>query len=858
MGDRNILRAKAVCLLTTLSTLAACSESGPDVAGPAGPTGDGPSVASISLDPAEAELLTGDTLRLEATPSTSSGAPITGVSVSWSSSDNQVATVESTGLVTAVSPGTVTITASAAGTSGTSELSVVEQRVSEDVVVVDSTQLSLTSDSAEFANGILRFQVLGDTSPPVEVGDILVGTENGGFLRRATSVSQADGTVLVQTSTAGLDEVMKLGVFELDLNLQLSPAGAGYIHPTGTSSIHRASEPSYRIQAEDISWGTPELLLLAEGVTFSPGAISLDGLDLCAGLRAGSCPQGVAMLVASGSVAFNPDLNIETEFGFTSAAVQAVASGLLSLDLEVTLNAASAFDTEGERPLATIAVPFVVQAGVPIVGVVRLGLIAGFSANASFATTLQTGVRAQHLTEVGARFAAPGGWEEIFETELGFFDKPTSWSGIGSANARVHVRPEIELDFYSVAAAGIYAEPYVRAEGEVDAPEWRLQVHGGLDAGVDLTFDRILCVWRCDPGTFQRQWHIDEWLLVEQSGTTDSNLVVSIEEPGDGDIFTEGETITFRGIANDAQEGELSADALAWDSSLDGVLGSGSLIHRTDLSVGIHRVTLTATNSRGDSRIDEVEIVVEDADQPEGTISLGDTISGRIETPGDVEEFTFGGQAGQEVAVFLQGLSGSSNDWYDLFLLDRAGNELGRATSRGHHNTLTDGAASQSTGRITLPETATYTIRVQGRNSTTHSGPYRFFPHLVDRAPESVNPAITLGDTISGEAIFPPSDIDEFTFQADAGQEVVVFLQGLSGSSNDWYDLFLLDRAGNELGHATSRGHHDSLTDGSSSQSTGQVTLSETATYTIRVQGRNSTTHSGPYRFHLRAVQGGS
>ena len=88
--------------------------------------------------------------------------------------------------------------------------------------------------------------------------------------------------------------------------------------------------------------------------------------------------------------------------------------------------------------------------------------------------------------------------------------------------------------------------------------------------------------------------------------------------------------------------------------------------------------------------------------------------------------------------------------------------------------------------------------------------------HPVDRAPENRDAAITPGDTIAGVELDPPADIDEYTFAGAAGQEVAVFLQGLTDSRFDRFELRLLDRAGTVdetvLGNvAQSRGNDASL-----------------------------------------------
>jgi len=81
-------------------------------------------VASVSVAPASATVSVGSTVQLTATPKDASGSPLSGRTVSWSSSNTSVATVSSSGLVTGVTVGSATITATSEGQSGTSAVTV--------------------------------------------------------------------------------------------------------------------------------------------------------------------------------------------------------------------------------------------------------------------------------------------------------------------------------------------------------------------------------------------------------------------------------------------------------------------------------------------------------------------------------------------------------------------------------------------------------------------------------------------------------------------------------------------------------------------------------------------------------------
>ena len=83
----------------------------------------------------------------------------------------------------------------------------------------------------------------------------------------------------------------------------------------------------------------------------------------------------------------------------------------------------------------------------------------------------------------------------------------------------------------------------------------------------------------------------------------------SISQPQDGATFLEGQTINLSGSALDRQDGVITDTQLIWASSRDGLLGSGPNLYQI-LSVGVHTITLQATNSAGLSATASVTISV--------------------------------------------------------------------------------------------------------------------------------------------------------------------------------------------------------------------------------------------------------
>jgi len=84
--------------------------------------------------------------------------------------------------------------------------------------------------------------------------------------------------------------------------------------------------------------------------------------------------------------------------------------------------------------------------------------------------------------------------------------------------------------------------------------------------------------------------------------------VATISYPTDGDTFYEFYEIVFSGQGSDDQEGALTDESLVWTSDIDGTIGYGEVGEIFGLSVGDHVITLTATNSIGQSGSDSITI----------------------------------------------------------------------------------------------------------------------------------------------------------------------------------------------------------------------------------------------------------
>jgi uncharacterized protein YjdB len=160
-------------------------------------------VASVSVTPPAAEVQAGGTVQLTATPRDAAGNPLPGRAVTWESSNPSVATVDASGRVTAVAPGTATIRATSEGRTGTSTITVTApppapvasvsvSPPAADIQVGGTVQLTATPRDAA-GNPLTGRAVTWESSNPI----VATVDANG----RVTAV--APGTATIRATSEG-------------------------------------------------------------------------------------------------------------------------------------------------------------------------------------------------------------------------------------------------------------------------------------------------------------------------------------------------------------------------------------------------------------------------------------------------------------------------------------------------------------------------------------------------------------------------------------------------------------------------------------------------------------------------------
>ncbi|MXY32044.1 MAG: hypothetical protein F4179_05235 [Gammaproteobacteria bacterium] len=196
--------------------------------------------ARVDVSPASVEFLSlGDSVQLTAAPVDANDNAVEGATVAWSSGDDAVATVDSSGLVTAAGNGTASITAQAGAASGAAAVTVLQVIVEMDVVPAAMTLFSLGDTIRLAATGV---DANGHPGPAMAV----------------TWVSQNDAVATVDSR--GLVTAVRTG------STDVFATAAELLDSAGVTVAQLATEVSV----------TPEADTLAVGDMLRLSAVALD------------------------------------------------------------------------------------------------------------------------------------------------------------------------------------------------------------------------------------------------------------------------------------------------------------------------------------------------------------------------------------------------------------------------------------------------------------------------------------------------------------------------------------------------------------------------------------------------------
>jgi M6 family metalloprotease-like protein len=218
-------RVRSLLVLTTLVATLSCA--GGD--SPSGPDGSGE--ASVTLSQSTANLAFTSSaaaqVQLTATVTSATGTALPGAPVTWTSSNTAAATVSSTGLVSAVEPGSATIRAPAMGKFAEATVTVLVPTASS--VVVTPATMSLALGQAAQLTATVR-----DATGQILEGETVTWTSGAGATAIVTStgllVSNGVGDATITAAAIGVGG-------SAAVTITAAPPRAACILPALTGSV---------------------------------------------------------------------------------------------------------------------------------------------------------------------------------------------------------------------------------------------------------------------------------------------------------------------------------------------------------------------------------------------------------------------------------------------------------------------------------------------------------------------------------------------------------------------------------------------------------------------------------------------
>ena len=248
-------------------------------------------VASVTVSPASASLFVGGTRQLSAVTKDAAGNTLTGRVVTWASSNPAVATVNSSGLVTAAGAGSATITATSEGKSGTAAIT---------VTVVPVAAVTVSPASATIAVGGTRqlSAVTKDSAGGTLTGRVVTWSNSNTAVATVNSsglvTGVAAGSATITATSEGKSSTAAITVIVVPVaSVTVSPAAATIV-VGGTQQLSAVTKDSAgnTLNGRVVTWSSS-----------NPAVATVSASGLVSGVAAGSASITATSEGKSGSAA---------------------------------------------------------------------------------------------------------------------------------------------------------------------------------------------------------------------------------------------------------------------------------------------------------------------------------------------------------------------------------------------------------------------------------------------------------------------------------------------------------------------------------------------------------------------------
>ncbi|TMC55083.1 MAG: hypothetical protein E6J20_01180 [Chloroflexi bacterium] len=341
-------------------------------------------VASVTLSPSPATVYVGATMQLVATLKDANGHPLSGRTVTWTTSDGTVATVDGTGLVTGIALGATTITATSEGQTGVATVTVSSVPVASVVVapsianILVGNTVQLTATTQDAAGTVLAGRAITWSSSNPSVATVSpTGLTTGVAAGTATITATSEGknasaavTVAnVPVASVVISPATALVLVGASVQLVASPKDAAGNLLSGRAITWTSSAPATATVSPTglvtgVGAGAVTITAMSEGMTGSAAVtvnpVPVASVSLSPATVSAAVGQAVQLTATPRDASGNPLSGRVVTWATSNAAVATVtASGQVTVGVVTGVAAGSATITatsEGKSTTATVTV----------------------------------------------------------------------------------------------------------------------------------------------------------------------------------------------------------------------------------------------------------------------------------------------------------------------------------------------------------------------------------------------------------------------------------------------------------------------------------------------------------------------
>ncbi|MEO7363482.1 MAG: Ig-like domain-containing protein, partial [Gemmatimonadaceae bacterium] len=239
-------------------------------------------VATVSIAPSSDTLAVGTSRAMVATLRDASGTVVTGRGIAWSASDGQIATVSSTGVVTAFAAGTVTISAVSEGRVGSAKILVLP-RLASTVTLTPSSTNVIVGTTVQLSAQIT------DASGNILIGRPISYSSDNPNIARVTQTGLVTANL---AGTATITAISETKVGTATIVVSPLPVASVVVTPAAVTLLMNATR-----QLTAQAFSSTNSVLTGRAVTWSSGSPSIATVNATTGLVTPIAP-GVALILA--------------------------------------------------------------------------------------------------------------------------------------------------------------------------------------------------------------------------------------------------------------------------------------------------------------------------------------------------------------------------------------------------------------------------------------------------------------------------------------------------------------------------------------------------------------------------------